>query len=105
MKSPAAQEIHAKSADFVENLTDIVYMLAVKLAVPCVKLPKVMISYFNYFNMNSADNAFQLPYETWYVVLFYSTKISNEDLSQIQVYDEFQGFPSIGIIHLDIRLP
>lgn len=65
MKSTAAQEKHEKTADFVEKLTEIVYFVEVKLAVPFAILPRVIISYFNYFTMYAGDDTFQLPYAAW----------------------------------------
>lgn len=57
--------MHEKTIYIVERMTEIIYFVEMKLAVPSAILPKVIISYCNYFAMDSGENAFQLPYAAW----------------------------------------
>lgn len=68
-RNPAALAMHEKTVRLVEKLTEIIYFAAMKFFLPAAILPKVIISYFNYYAMNSGDIAFQLPYPAWYVLM------------------------------------
>lgn len=54
-----------KTNELVEKLCQIAYLIIVQIGVPCVALPKAVLSYFVYFTNDLGPNAFELPIQAW----------------------------------------
>lgn len=54
----------------VEKWCKIVYIVLVKLSVPCIVLPKSIYSLIIYFITDLGPDAFELPIPVWYAFDF-----------------------------------
>lgn len=67
IQRPESKILYEKSNAFVQKWTNIVYYFLSKLAVPSLMSIFIFSSYFLYFIVELKENAFHLPFVTWYV--------------------------------------
>lgn len=63
--NPASMEIHIKTNQLVEKLTEILFLFITRVSVPGFVLPKVFASFFVYFTTDVGNDAFDLPLPMW----------------------------------------
>lgn len=70
------RQIYEKACQFIETLSNYIYICYVKIVFPLITVPYLLMSYFNYYYLTDLDkNAFSLPYVVWYVQHF-SVKVN-----------------------------
>lgn len=61
-----SKNLYMETNQRAEKLCQILHFALTKVSVPCVMMPKLIISYFLYYAMDERDEAFQLPTPKWY---------------------------------------
>lgn len=64
---PASMEMHSKTNQLVEQLTEILFLFLTRVAAPGFIMPKFLTSFFIYFTTDDGNEAFELPLPMWYV--------------------------------------
>lgn len=61
------REIYEKASQFIEILSNYMYIGYVKVVFPLSTVPYLIMSYFNYYTTELGKDAFILPFVMWYV--------------------------------------
>lgn len=65
LESSIAKAMYEEANQRFEKYTKIGMFLLTNVLVPCALLPKVIVSFFLYFNTDLGENAFYLPLPLW----------------------------------------
>lgn len=63
--NPSLQPMYNKFNGIIEKSSEIIYFLAMNVAVPGFVLPKAIVSYYRYFTTDAGSAAFDLPFLAW----------------------------------------
>lgn len=63
---PVAKKLYEKTNAMVERWSELLYMGLVKISIPLVTLPFLILSYFLYFTTDLGSDSFLLPFLVWY---------------------------------------
>lgn len=60
--------IYEKACEFIETLSNYIYIGYIKIVLPFTTIPSLLMSYFKYYFTDSPpSDAFTLPFTTWCV--------------------------------------
>lgn len=74
-ESPARKVILDRTLRTIEKLSEIIYFASVNVVPAGLLLPKAIVSYYKYFTTNASNDAFELPFPSWFVSLLSANKI------------------------------
>lgn len=63
--NPASMAIYEKSNQQIEEYGNALSIFMRKVSIPCLIMPKVVISFITYFTTDLGNDAFQLPFHIW----------------------------------------
>lgn len=64
-KYAKSEALFFETSQQVERLSEIVFTVLMKVAVPCFILPKCIVIFVVYFTTDLESDLFQLPYPLW----------------------------------------
>lgn len=64
-KCEKSTAMYEKTNQLMEKISKIVYFFIVFVCVPGFVIPKICVSYFNYFTTNLGNDAFELSEPIW----------------------------------------
>lgn len=67
------EDLHAR----MEKWTELIHLANVKVTLPCVVIPKFVMSFYVYYTTDVGGDAFQLPTYAWLVELFRFVKFEH----------------------------
>lgn len=69
IKYSESKTIYNETNQLAEKLSKIIYLVIVKISIPCLVLPKIIVCFIAYYATDSGNDAFELPLPMWYVSL------------------------------------
>lgn len=70
MKTPSAEITYNKMKETSEFLQKLFELTFVKMTLPGVMAPNLLLSYYTYFFSDVGIDSFKLPFITWLVIVF-----------------------------------
>lgn len=62
LENPLSKAIYVEVNDKIEKWTSLLFWSFVKVSLPFVALPKILISFCSYFMTDAGSDAFELPF-------------------------------------------